>query len=334
MWNFDSDKAGEVPAGWKAIEGDWQVIPDPSAPSKPNTFGLPAGRLLKSLTNALEYYPLAIETDPTEYSDFTLEAQFKSAGGRFDCSGGLIFRYVDEKNFYLLSAGCPSDYFALSRMTNGQLVGLKQSVVPTDKDTWYRLKVTAQGGHFSCYDDDKMIFDFDDSKIAKGKIGVWARDDSQAQFDDVKLTVIAPGENPRRSRAGCVRVAVVSTMLAGRPRDGVACGRLATYSGCRWKPLKKKRAVDVRIEPLRGLPLILEVVGGVGRTLGLTLLVGSRDRARFLLPPVGSSQRTPAPQARERVSPGPAEEATHDARALTSVVLTSPCPRRGRSKAA
>jgi len=35
MWNFDSDKAGEVPAGWKAVEGDWQVIPDPSAPSKP-----------------------------------------------------------------------------------------------------------------------------------------------------------------------------------------------------------------------------------------------------------------------------------------------------------
>jgi hypothetical protein len=195
-WNFDSDKAGEVPAGWKAIEGDWQVIPDPSAPSKPNTFGLPAGRLIKSLTSLLAYYPMAIETDPTEYSDFILEAQFKSAGGRFDCSGGLIFRYVDEKNFYLLSAGCPNDYFALSRMTNGQLGTLKQSVVPTDKDTWYRLKVTAQGGHFMCYDDDKMIFDFDDSKIAKGKIGLWAADDSQAQFDDVKVTVLAPGESP------------------------------------------------------------------------------------------------------------------------------------------
>src|SRR5579863_4859804 len=89
VWNFDADKAGAVPAGWKALEGDWQVIPDPSAPSKPNTFGLPAGRLLKSLTSALEYYPMAIEIDPTEYSDFTLEDQFKSAGGRFDCSGGL-----------------------------------------------------------------------------------------------------------------------------------------------------------------------------------------------------------------------------------------------------
>jgi Domain of Unknown Function (DUF1080) len=195
VWNFDSDKAGDVPAGWKAVEGDWQVIADPSAPSKPNTFGLPAGRMLKSLTSALAYYPTAVVTDPTEYSDFTLEAQFKSAGGRFDCSGGIIFRYVDEKNFYLLSAGCPSDYFALSRMTDGTLVNLKQSVVPTDKDTWYRLKVTAQGGHFSCYDDDKMVFDYDDNKIAKGRIGVWAADDSQAQFDDVKITVLGAGDS-------------------------------------------------------------------------------------------------------------------------------------------
>jgi hypothetical protein len=40
-----------------------------------------------------------------------------------------------------------------------------------------------------------MIFDFDDSKIAKGKIGLWAADDSQAEFDDVKLTVIGAGES-------------------------------------------------------------------------------------------------------------------------------------------
>lgn len=194
VWNFDQDKAGGAPAGWKAVEGEWQVIPDQSAPSKPNVYGLPAGRLLTSLTHALEYYPMTVQIDPTEYSDFTLEAQFKSAGGRFDCSGGLIFRYVDANNFYLLSAGCPNDYFALSRMSGGKIEGLKQSVVPTDKDTWYKLKVTAQGGHFMCYDNSKMIFDFDDSKIKKGKIGLWTRDDSQAEFDDVTITVLTGGE--------------------------------------------------------------------------------------------------------------------------------------------
>lgn len=190
VWNFDQDKAHAVPSGWTAVEGDWEVIPDPSAPSQPNTYGLPAGRTISSLMHGLAYNLETVITDPTEYSDFTMEASFKAAPGyRFDCSGGLIFRYVNPQNFYVLSAGCPSDYFALSRMTNGKLENLKQQVVPTDKDTWYKLKVWAQGTHFTCYDDNKMIFDVDDGKIAKGRIGLWASDDSQARFDDVTLTL-------------------------------------------------------------------------------------------------------------------------------------------------
>jgi len=37
---------------------------------------------------------------------------------------------------------------------------------------------------------------------------------------------------------------------------------------------QEKARVEVRIQPLRGLPLVWEVVGGVGRSLGLTLLWG------------------------------------------------------------
>ncbi len=191
-WDFDQDKAGQPASGWTALEGQWVVIPDATAPSKPNTYGLPPGRLMSSLMAALNYYPMTVVSDKTEYSDFTLETTFKSVGGRFDCSGGIIFRYVDPKNFYVLSAGCPSDFFALSRMSKGTLSNLKQVVVPTDKDTWYKIKVVAQGSHFMCYDNDKMEFDYDDNKIAQGRIGLWARDDSQARFDNVTLTLPPP----------------------------------------------------------------------------------------------------------------------------------------------
>ena len=37
---------------------------------------------------------------------------------------------------------------------------------------------------------------------------------------------------------------------------------------------EEKARVEVRVQPLRGLPLALEIAGGVGRTLGLTLLWG------------------------------------------------------------
>lgn len=35
-----------------------------------------------------------------------------------------------------------------------------------------------------------------------------------------------------------------------------------------------KARVEIRIQPLRGLPLVKEVAGAVGRALGLTLLWG------------------------------------------------------------
>jgi len=37
---------------------------------------------------------------------------------------------------------------------------------------------------------------------------------------------------------------------------------------------EEKARVEVRIQPLRGLELATEIAGGIGRTLGLTLLWG------------------------------------------------------------
>jgi hypothetical protein len=37
---------------------------------------------------------------------------------------------------------------------------------------------------------------------------------------------------------------------------------------------EEKARVEVRIQPLRGRELALEIVGGIGRTLGLTLFWG------------------------------------------------------------
>jgi hypothetical protein len=200
-WNFDQDKAHEVAQGWTAVEGEWRVLPDPTAPSPPNGFGLGPGRLVKSLMNGLEYSTYAVVTDPTEYSDFTLEASFKATKGWFDCSGGLIFRYSDPKNYYLLQAGCPSDYFALYLLLGGKPEVLKQTVVPIDQGVWYDLKVVADGDHFVCYANNKMEFDVVDSKIKRGRIGLWAHDDSQALFDNVKLTLAPAGSGSSASEA-------------------------------------------------------------------------------------------------------------------------------------
>lgn len=236
VWNFDQDKAGAVPTGWKAIEGDWQVIPDPSAPSQPNTFGLPEGRMMSTLLHALNYYPIAIEDEAPDYGDFTLEVSFKAAGGRFDCSGGIIFRYVDASNFYVLSQGCPDDFFTLTRVSNGTASVLQQKIVPTDKDVWYKIKVIAYGDHFMCYNDNKMVYDFNDNKIAKGKIGLWASDDSQARFDNVTITLPLGGPAAGGGAAAAPAEAASPTTAPSEPASAEPSTSAAVPSAAAGSP--------------------------------------------------------------------------------------------------
>jgi hypothetical protein len=193
-WNFDGDKAGELPAAWDDIDGaGWQVFSDPSAPSQPNDFGLPSGRMVTSLTHGLEYHPIIVMKDPTEYSDFTAQVSYKPIKGYFDCSGGLIVRYENPENYYVLAMGCPSDYIQLLRMYQGKMDQLQQKVVAIDPGNWYKVKLDVQADHFIAYDDDKMLFDVQDNKIAKGRLGLWSSNDSMARFDDLTLTLPLPG---------------------------------------------------------------------------------------------------------------------------------------------
>ena len=194
IWNFDSDKADALPDAWQDVDGaGWQVFTDSTAPSQPNDFGLPSGRMASSLMHGLDYHEKVVLKDPTEYSDFTLEAQFKPIKGYFDCSGGLILRYSNPDNYYVLRLGCPSDYVQLLRMYQGKLDQLQQKVVEIDTGNWYKIKVEVQADHIIVSDEGKMVFDVQDNKIAKGRVGLESSNDSQARFDNFTLTLPLAG---------------------------------------------------------------------------------------------------------------------------------------------
>jgi len=217
-WNFDTDKAGQLADGWQDLDGaGWEVFSDPTAPSQPNDFGLPSGRMVTSLTHGLEYDPKVVMKDPTEYSDFTAEIQFKPIKGYFDCSGGLIVRYADLNNYYVLALGCPSDYVQLLRMYKGKLDQVQQKVVAIDAGNWYKIKLDVQGDHFIAYDEGKMLFDVQDNKIAKGRIGLWSSNDSQARFDNLVLTLPLPGAAAGEAGGGAAAGAPAGTPGAPPP---------------------------------------------------------------------------------------------------------------------
>jgi len=202
-WDFDHDRGYSKPRDWTAVAGDWRVIIDFGAPSEPNVMGLPGYGLphtsqvklwLDSFFNT--NYLVAITRDTTEYNDFSYEASFKAWGGAFGSYAGLVFRYTDPQNYYVLAAACPKDTLALYRMNGGKLNLIKEVPATLERGRWYTFKVDAHGGHFTASLDGKQMFAADDSSLAKGRIGVWSKNDSRVSFDNIKLTPAGTDSSP------------------------------------------------------------------------------------------------------------------------------------------
>jgi hypothetical protein len=100
---FDSVAAGAVPPGWTVTmthtggAPKWEVVKDESAPSKPNVFA----QVSTDATGGR--FPLAVY-EKARLQDGTLSVKFKAISGAGDQAAGLVWRYKDPDNYYVVRA--------------------------------------------------------------------------------------------------------------------------------------------------------------------------------------------------------------------------------------
>ena len=185
--NFDDAKTGAPPTGWTSTETGggnpkWTVEKDDSAPSKPN--------VLKQSGEAK--YCVAVKND-TKVKDGAVEVMFKPISGKEDQAGGLVWRYRDNNNYYVVRANALEGNVVLYKTVNGKrdpldIVGRKggygvKASVP--KAEWSTLRVEFAGNKFSVKLNGKHLFDVEDGTFGDGgKVGVWTKADSITLFDD------------------------------------------------------------------------------------------------------------------------------------------------------
>jgi len=193
---FDNAKAGTEPAGWTVAmthQGGppkWEVLEDSSAPSKPNVFAQ------VSNDRTAGRFPLAI-WDGASITDGTLTVRFKAVSGTVDQGAGLVWRYRDPNNYYIVRANALEDNVVLYKVQNGERVSLapKGAVSNTygvkhrvPKQTWATLSVSFQGHLFTVSLDNQKLFDVEDSTFTgAGKTGLWTKSDSVIYFDDFQI---------------------------------------------------------------------------------------------------------------------------------------------------
>lgn len=194
--NFDSAAPGTVPAGWTiamthaGAPPKWEVLKDTGAPSPPHVFAQ------VSKDGAEGRFPLAILNNPT-VQDGDLSVKLKPVGGAGDRAGGLVWRYRDPDNYYLVRANALENNVVLYKVERGKRIPLAAKGGPptaygvrhpVPANQWSVLKVQFRGPLFSVYFNHRRLFQVQDTSFrGPGRVGLWTKADSVTYFDDFSI---------------------------------------------------------------------------------------------------------------------------------------------------
>lgn len=195
VFDFESSSLGDLPEGWSVAmthEGGapiWEVREDQSAPS--------GSRILAQVSdNATSgRFPLAIYQD-SNLADGEVRVKFKPISGRIDQAAGLVWRYTDENNYYVVRANALEDNVVLYKVEDGRRSPLaavgRRGAYGVDHTVaaqrWGTLGVRFEGEQFTVYFDGQELFRVEDRTFAvAGRVGLWTKADSVTYFDDFEV---------------------------------------------------------------------------------------------------------------------------------------------------
>lgn len=195
--SFDNVKPGTFPPYWTAASSGpsepakWEVRLDSTAPSRRNVFANMSGVASNS------EFPLAI-FDKVVCRDGDVSVKFKiAATARTMKAAGIVWRFQDPQNYYLLQFSVDQRNIGLFRVQNGQMRaipvlhgGKGEAGVSHElrAGQWYEAKVVFRGNRLRILFDNRELFDaVDDSLQLPGKTGLWTRGGTVASFDDFRI---------------------------------------------------------------------------------------------------------------------------------------------------
>jgi hypothetical protein len=193
---FDNSPAGPLSAEWsvgmthKGGPPKWEILRDASAPSTPNVLGQ------TSTDKTGGRFPFAVY-NPASPKDGSVSVRFKTISGKVDQAAGLVWRFRDADNYYIVRANALEDNVVLYKVEKGERIALAPRNMPSrtygvkhtvPKQKWNTLKVEFKGAVFAVFFDGQKIMEVEDSTFSEaGKTGLWTKADSVVYFDDFQV---------------------------------------------------------------------------------------------------------------------------------------------------
>ena len=190
---FDKAAPGSLPTGWSVgmthagAAPQWEIVRDASAPHPPFVLAQvsrdpTAGR-----------FPLAIWDGKTILNG-EVSVAFKAVEGNIDRAAGIVWRYQDPNNYYVVRANALENNVVLYKVEGGVRLSLAPKGLPSRSygvkhnvpgGQWNTLRVVFQGGLFTVFFNGERLFEVEDRTFRRaGKTGLWTKADSLTYFAD------------------------------------------------------------------------------------------------------------------------------------------------------
>jgi hypothetical protein len=191
-FDFENFDIGKLPPGWlQYYTGsggtEWKVTNDNG------------NKVLAQLysDNPNNHFNIVVN-DSIMAKDMVLSVRIKGMGGKHDKGGGLIWRFIDKENYYLVRENPLEDNVVLYKVQNGNRTDLpligkgKTYGVRVNKlgNGWNTLKLVVKGDLFKVYLNDKELFKVQDGTFTNaGEVGLWSKSDAVSYFDDFEIDI-------------------------------------------------------------------------------------------------------------------------------------------------
>jgi hypothetical protein len=197
MIRLDNGVPGKLPPGWtvamthNGAAPRWEIVRDESAPRPPYVLAQ------LSRDGTAGRFPLAI-WDAINIRDGEIGVTFKTVEGAVDQAAGIVWRYRDPNNYYIVRANALENNVVLYKVENGVRLSIAPKGLPSrsygvkheiPRRQWNNLKVAFQGSSFVVSYNGERLFETEDRTFTKaGKAGLWTKADSVTYFDEFTVT--------------------------------------------------------------------------------------------------------------------------------------------------
>ena len=193
--DFEGLPIGSPPSGWTiAMTGQgaapqWEIVTDESSPA--------GARVLAQLSKDATAERSAVALHPAEpLANGAVTVRFKPVSGDIDRAAGIVWRYRDENNYYVVRANALEGNVVLDKVEQGRRTALApagkggqhavEATVPSGR--WSTLRIAFMGARFVVSFDEKPLFEVEDSTFAgPGRVGLSTKGDSVTHFDAFDL---------------------------------------------------------------------------------------------------------------------------------------------------